>query len=416
MAEVQFEENMNEIRNYLGAVQNCKRYVLQLPEALSKLLHLVNMSTKVLEELCTYDDTPPAVQEQCACSRRQMVTFYEGAGLKMLQQSIDTVVHQRLQALEELSLKAFTECKRRREARAKYLSTTTGRLPFGLTAPNEEKILRHKEEYTVSDGRYRQACSELARYRFEEVGVMQADFFSGYSAMFALLTNALNLPTDVAIPSSLRYPARLRYRSNSGLNREVDQSGNGLNGYLLPHLPQLMLQPSPPNRHQSNGSANSVAGGSANGRRASATALPGGRENPPPSPNLPSAVRRHLSDSLRKPDSNASAMERPLSFSQVSRSTSEVVEGIPVLRRDVLCVSEQQQHYHCTYYDLFSSPPSALVAQGEERSTSEHRGPTPARVSSASTLDNYDNISAPSWMADEAAEDYSIYMGSSREV
>ncbi|KAL7700557.1 hypothetical protein N2W54_001234 [Lotmaria passim] len=215
MAEVEFEENCAEIKDYLHTVRECREQITQIPTALAQLLKMLNTSTALLEDLCTFDDVPDTVQQRCIQSRQQMMDFNEGSAFKSLTDSIHDVVHQRLVRMEEIAQQSYIACKRRRDARAKYLSDTDGKRPFNFTAANPEKLQRHKEEYTERDEAYRQACVDFARYRYAEMGTVQRDFYRGYSGVFALLANALNLPTDavrVGDDSSATSNTRLRIR------------------------------------------------------------------------------------------------------------------------------------------------------------------------------------------------------------
>lgn len=196
MAEVEFEDNCAEIKDYLRTVRECKQHITQIPSVLGKLLEMLNTSTELLEDLCTFDDAPDSLQRQCVRSRQQMIRFYEGSALKDLTDSIQAVVHQRLMRMEQIAQQSYTACKRRREARAKYLSDTSAKGPFNLAAASPEKLQRHKAEYTERDESYRRACDDFAQYRYQEMGTAQKDFYSGYSGVFALLTNALNLPEE----------------------------------------------------------------------------------------------------------------------------------------------------------------------------------------------------------------------------
>jgi hypothetical protein len=219
MAEVEFEENCAEIKEYLYIVRDCKQQITQIPTVLKKLLDLLKTSTALLEDLCTFADAPETLHQQCVRSRQRLMDFYEGSALKSLTDSIQDVVHQRLLRMEQIAQQSHMACKRRRDARAKYLSDTNGKGPFNFAAPSPEKVQKHKEEYTSSDETYRQACAEFAQYRFNEMGTVQKDFCCGYSGVFALMANALNLPlndtgdrNDVALTSSSLTNTRERMR------------------------------------------------------------------------------------------------------------------------------------------------------------------------------------------------------------
>ncbi|KPI83672.1 hypothetical protein ABL78_7282 [Leptomonas seymouri] len=196
MTEVEFEENCEEIKGYLQTVRECRHHITQVPVVLKKLLDLLTTSTALLEDLCTFDDAPDNLQQQCIRSRQQMINFYEGNAFKALTDTIQDTVHQRLMRMEQIAQQSYLACKRRRDARAKYLSDTNGRLPFNFAVASPEKLQKHKREYSDGDESYRQACADFAQFRFEEMGTVQRDFYCGYSGVFALLANALNLPPD----------------------------------------------------------------------------------------------------------------------------------------------------------------------------------------------------------------------------
>lgn len=216
MAEVEFEDNCREIKGYLDTVRQCRQQLHRLPAAVTEVMELLRNATRLLDDLCSFEDAPPGLQEQCARARSQVSSFRDGDELRVLSEAIQTSVHFRLGRMEELAQTAYGECGRRREARAKYLSDVGGRRAFQLSSPNPVRVLRHKEEYTASDFNYRAACTELARFRFEEMGSVQADFFCGYSGIFAILTNALNLPVNSLATDPPPAPAatvtRLRLR------------------------------------------------------------------------------------------------------------------------------------------------------------------------------------------------------------
>lgn len=390
MAEVEFEDNCAEIKEYLQTVRECKQNITQIPAVLKKLLDLLNTSTVLLEDLCTFDDAPDTLQRQCVRSRQQMISFYEGSALRSLTDSIQGVVHQRLMRMEQIALQSYGECKRRREARAKYLSDMNSKRPFNLAAPSAETVQRHKEGYTERDETYRRACEEFAQYRYEEMGTAQRDFYSGYSGVFALLTNALNLPTadaadavdgDAAASTTTRNRMRRQPRHSSSLRarRREQQTSSTTSGGKAPAAAAAATEDQKDGRD----------GG---GRR---------RNTAPASPLSPTAAaatkasqgsQRRLSDgcATEKPPAAAAADDDDACCRRTaSMRSGEVVRGIPV--------EEGHRDYGEGTHTYTSQPRSATSPDGgSKRSGSEDgsRGErATARKSSSATLNHFNCVS-----------------------